>query len=169
MNNIGLGNMARRGIIAVMFVLLVSPVHAAMVSFLVVETGLNDEVASSQYSSLWEGGLMSVFFDAGHIVTNYPITRIDKKPSSDLSGRIGNDFDEAAEGGAEYFILGYLEYEAHGKSAIPTGIILKLYRTDSKELILERNFPAGNSRNLNEEYQLAQNAGRFIISNIKDR
>ena len=164
-----LGSMARYGIMAALFALLVSPAQAAMVSFLVVETGLNDEVASSQYSSLWEGGLMSVFFDAGHIVTNYPVARMDKKPSTDLSGNIGNDLDEAAEGGAEYFILGYLEHQVQGRSAVPTGITLRLYQTDSRKLVFEQSFPAGSGKNLNEEYQLAQNAGRLIISNIKDR
>ena len=165
----GIGNPARYGIMAALFLLLVFPAHASMVSFLVVETGLSDEAASSQYSSLWEGGLMSVFFDAGHIVTNYPVARMDKKPAVDLSGYIGIEFNEAAENGSEYFVLVFLEYQTQGRSALPTESILKLYRTDTKELIFEQSFPAGSARTLNEEYQLAQNAGRLILSNIKDR
>ena len=169
MNFKHLGSMTRCGIIMALLVLLVFPVSASMVSFMVVETGLNDEIVSSQYASLWEGGLMEAFFNAGHIVTNCPITRMDKKPTTDLSGSIRNDFNEAIEGGAEYFILGYLEHQIQGRSAVPTEITIKLYRTDSQELIFEQIFPAGTGRNLNEEYQLAQNAARLIIANIKDR
>ena len=159
----------RLGSLMLLFAILVFPASASMVTFLVVETGLGDEIASSQYSSLWEGGLMEVFFNAGHIVTNYPIARMDKKPAVDLSGNIKLDFDEATEGGAEYFILGFLEHQIQGRSAVPTGITVKLYRTDSRELVFEQSFPAGTGRTQNEEYQLAQNAGRLLISNIKDR
>jgi hypothetical protein len=154
------------GSAAALLMLLIFPVSASMVSFLVVETGLDDRITNTQYSSLWEGGLMAVFFDAGHIVTNYPITRMDKKPASDLSGGIGADFNEAVENGAEYFILGFMEYQG---SAVPVGITLKLYRTSSRELVFERRFPAGTGRSFNEEFQFAQSAGRIIISNIKDR
>ena len=169
MENKHLGSMARFGIVAALLLFLVFPVSASMVSFMVVETGLNDEIVSTQYASLWEGGLMEAFFNAGHIVTNYPITRMDKKPANDLSGSIRNDFNEAIEGGAEYFLLGYLDHQIRGRSAVPTGITIKLYRTDSRELIFEQDFPAGTGRNLNEEYQLAQNTARLIIVNIKDR
>ena len=153
---------------AVLLIFLGFPAYASMVSFIVVETGLNEEASSPQYSSLWEGALMSVFFDAGHIVTNCPIGRIEKKPSSDLSGTLKADFDEAVLGGAEYFILGFLEYQAQKSGAIPREITIKIYRTDSKALVFEQNFPAGTGKNLNEEYQLAQNAGRIIIAHVKD-
>ena len=158
----------RLACISVVLMLLAFPVSASMVSFLVVETGLNEEIRSPQFSSLWEGGLMSVFYDAGHIVTNSPIGRMEKKPSNDLSGTIKADFDEAAEGGAEYFVLGFIEYQINGSAAVPVGMAIKLYKIDSQELIYENNFPAGNGSSLNQEYQFAQNAGRTLIPHIKD-
>ena len=162
-------NIKRLWGMAALLLLLAFPASASMVSFLVVETGLSEESAASQYSSLWEGGLMEVFFNAGHIVSNYPVARMEKRPAKDISGSIESDFNEAAEGGADYFILGFLEYQLNGLTPLPVGISLKLYKTDTKELIFERNFPAGTGKNPNEEYQYAQNAGRIIISNIKDR
>jgi hypothetical protein len=47
-------------------------------------------------------------------------------------------------------------------------MIIKIYRTNTEELIFERNFSAGTGKSLGEEYQFAQNAGRVIISNLKE-
>jgi len=151
---------------AVLFLLLVFPASASMVSFLVVETGLNEETRT-QYGSLWEGGLMDVFFDAGHIVTNYPIARMDKKPEEDLSGSIEVDFYEATQGGADYFVLGFLEFQSKDAS-VPSAMIIKIYNTNTEKMIFEKSFPAGTGKNLGEEYQIAKNAGQVIVSNIKD-
>jgi hypothetical protein len=157
---------------AVLLMFLAFPAAASMVSFVVVETGLNEEVPSPQYSSLWEDGLMAVFFDAGHIVTNSPITRIDKKPSFALSngldGTLKDDFDEAVFGGADYFVLGFLEYNVQTNAIVPNGITIRLYELDSGKLIFEETFPAGTGKNLNDEYQLAKNTGQTIVSHIKE-
>jgi hypothetical protein len=152
--------------IAVLFLLLVFPASASMVSFLVVETGLGEE-ANTQYGSIWEGGLMEVFFDAGHIVTNCPIARIEKRPENDISGPIGNDFFEAAVNGAEYFVLCYLEFQNKSRS-VPNAMVIKIYHINEEKLIYERSFPAGTGRSLGDEYQNALNTGRTIVSNIKD-
>jgi len=154
----------RLGTMAVLLLLLVFPASASMVSFLVVETGLNNE-ANTQYGSLWEGGLMAAFFDAGHIVTNCPIVRMEKRPENDISGNIGNDFFEAAVNGADYFVLCYLEFK---DGSVPNAIVVKIYNINAEKLIFERSFPAGTGKSLNEEYQIAQNAGRIIVSNVKD-
>ena len=159
----------RLGGIAVLLMLLTFPVSASMVSVLVVETGINEGTSSGRYSSLWEGGLMDAFFDAGHIVTNSPIVRMAKKPPRDLTGPVEADFQEAVSGGADYFMLAFLEYKNQGDTAIPVAVVLKLYNSDSQKLVYEQNFPAGTGKNLDEEYQFAQKAGRAIISHIKDR
>jgi len=148
----------------VLLLILVIPASASTVSFLVVETGLNEE-ARTQYGSLWEGGLMEVFFDAGHIVTNYPITRMGKRPAEDLSGAIGLDFNEARVGGADYFILAFLEFK---DSSVPNAMIIKIYSTNTEKLVFERNFSAGTGRNLGEEYQIAKSAGQIIVSNMRE-
>jgi len=151
---------------SVLLMFLVFPVSASMVSFMIVETGLGEKTVT-QYGSIWEGGLMDVFFDAGHIVTNYPIARMEKRPTEDLSGPIERDFNEAVEGGTEYFVLGFLEFQ-NKDGAVPSAIIIKIYSTGTKKLVFERSFNAGTGRNLNEEYQFAKNAGRVIVSNVKD-
>ena len=152
--------------VAALLLLMAFPASAFMVSFMVVETGLGEE-ASSVYAGLWEGGLMEAFFDAGHIVTNAPATRLPGKPANDLSGFLEDDFNDAVSGGAEYFILGYLEYQVN-RGAIPVGMELKLYKTDSRKLLFEHKFPAGSGKDVREEIQIARNAGLTIISQMKD-
>ena len=159
----------RLGVIAVLLMFLAFPASASMVSLLLVETGISEKTSSSQYSSLWEGGLMSVFFDAGHIITNNPIARMEKKPEPDLSGPVATDIEEAVRGGADFFILGFLEYKPQRDRVALSGITLKLYKADSRQIVFEQHFPAGTGKNSNEEYQFAQNAGRIIVSHIKER
>ena len=149
--------------------LLVFPASASTVSFLVVETGLNEESPHVQYSSLWEGGLMETFFNAGHIVTNSPILRMKTKPAQVLSGALKEDFDEAYLGGVDYFILGFLCYKMQDGMAIPFEMAIRVYSTAPQALVFERTFPAGSGRTLNEEYQFAQNAGRVLASQIRER
>lgn len=160
----------RMGGMAVLFALLAFPVSASMVSFSLVETGLSDDVPGSQVTSLWEGGLMSAFFDAGHIVTNSPIARMKDKPAGDsLSGQLMDDFNEAVNGGADYFIMGVLEYQNQGGRAVPIEIAVKVYEADSEKVIYEQRFPAGKGKNLDEEYKNAQDAGRIISSHLSQR
>ena len=149
----------------VLFVFLALPVHASMVSFLLVETGPDSRPSGTQYINVWEGGLMEAFFDAGRIVTNSPILQLETKPVNSLSGPIEVDFNDAVEGGAEYFIVGFLEYRGQGAAA-PAEIHLRIYRTDNRRMIYEQRFPVGIGRSSDEEYLNAQDAGRIILSHL---
>ena len=159
----------RLGSLAVLLVLLAFPVSASMVSFLLVETGLRENAPNNQFSGLWEGGLMAAFFDAGHIVTNSPIVRMETRPPNDISGAVEKDFSEAIAGGADFYVLGFMEYQAMGNRLVPVSIALKLYNTASRSLVFEQNFPAGSGRSNDDEFRLAQNAGRVIISHLEGR
>ena len=155
--------------IALLLMLLTFSSSASMVSFLVVETGLHNGISGPQSSSrLWEEGLMAIFFDAGHIVTNNPILRLDTQVPAEIRGTIVEyDFNEAIMGGAEYVVLGFLEYEVQGARAVPLRMNIKIYSTVPEELVHEQVFPTG--RNTGEENQMVRNAGRTIISYIKER
>ena len=154
--------------LAVLIAFLSFPASADVVSFMVVETGLRERTETTQIASVWEGALMDVFFEAGHIVTNSPITQMDSRPVN-FNDSLRNDFEEAVNGGAEYFILGFLEFGHNGGRTAPVGIQVKIYETGSGDLIYEQGFPAGTGRSLNDEYRLAQDTGRIIISNIRGR
>ena len=159
----------RLGIITVLVTLLVFPLSAYMVSFQLVETGLDHHAAVGEHSRLWESGLMSVFFDAGYIVTSGPITRVDTVSESYLNGLVQVSLTEALEGGASYFVLGFIEYRNQQGRALPVAVDLRVYDSISRQLIHRQNFPAGTGRNNTEEMQLAQSAGMIVISHIEGR
>jgi len=169
MNNILCGKLRckmRLAFFAVLLMFFVFPVSASMVSLTIIETGLNSDKQSPPYSNMWEGGLMAVFFDAGHIITNSPIGRMESKPPADISGTLEYDFREAVLGGAEYFVLGVIDYNS--QRGVPETIDVRVYKTNSRQLIYEQTFKAGGGKNSSEEYQIAVNAGKVIISQLKD-
>ena len=155
--------------VAVLFVLLSFPVSASMVSLLIVETGLNEGVLSTRHSSLWEGGLMSAFFDAGYIVTSGPIARMERNGQAYLNGQIEAGLHYAASGGADFLVMGFIEYNTQRGRALPVSILIKLYDSNTRQLIHQQNFPAGAGRNNTEEMRHAQGVGQVIIARMKDR
>jgi len=152
---------------AMLLTVLIFPASASMVSFLVVEAGLNEGAPTTQYGTIWEDGLMSSFFEAGLIVTNSPILRVSEKPEATLTGAARVDFYEAVQGGAEYFILCIIGYEFQGRRMVPVEITIKTYRTDTQERLFEQRFPVGRGRSRGEEIRNAQTAGRIVISQIR--
>ena len=160
----------RLGMAALLFVFLGFPLSAAMVSFMVVEVGLRQDASRSEYSSVWEDGMMGVFFDAGHIVSNSPVTRIEKISEGILPPEVQADYQDAWRGGADYFVLVLLEYALQGGVVRPQGALVKVFaaRESSGNLIYEGRF-AGTGSSLREESVRAQETARIIMNQIKDR
>ena len=161
-------NYKRLGTLTLLLILLYTPAFASLVSFSFVETGIGNEITGTQHGSVWEGGLMEVFFNAGYIVTNSPLLRVERKPDQALSGNILSEFEDAVEGGAEFFVLGFLECEAEGGRAIPIHMTIIIYETDSREQIFEHIFPISNVRTLAQEFEFAKDVGIIILNQIKD-
>jgi hypothetical protein len=127
-----------------------SPLAAATLHFVVVETGIGlppaEEPGSArtgqtvlESSALWEAGLFDVGFEAGHIVSNSPVLRMNRAGGADFPGKeaprrefpdeLRADMEAAAAGGADYFILALLAYPAGnpGGNLRPEGVSLRLY------------------------------------------
>ncbi|MCL2374087.1 MAG: hypothetical protein FWC65_02440, partial [Treponema sp.] len=79
------------------------------------------------------------------------------------------DFDEAVRAGANYFIVGFIEYNTARGRAVPVGISVKVYDSATRQRIHEENFPAGSGRNLGDEMNMAQDAGRAMVSRMEGR
>jgi len=125
--------MFKRIIIAVIIgILLTFSVSAATVSFYVVEAGKNEE-ADTKMSELWETAFMDVFFDAGYIISNAPIMRIEKSPSNILQIL---DFKEASLCGIDYMLIVLLDYKAALPS--PEEVSFYIYKVTKREKVLER-------------------------------
>lgn len=145
------------------------PAHSSMVSVLVIETGLGEESVAKDYSTLWEDGIMGVFFEAGYIVTNGSVIRLGTGGIKEFPDEAQADFYEASEGGAEYFVLVLLEYKNQDGTFKPSGVFLKLYGTIPRKLIYEERFSTGQTADSREEHTRAREAARVLISHIKDR
>lgn len=145
--------------------------YAATVSFVVVETGLPDEAVVSRHSLLWEDGLLEVFFDSGHIISNAPMMRLPEKPAALFPDEAEAVMEEALEGGAEYFIVALLDYEeASGReSAALQNVSLRLFRTSSSRMLYERQYAVKNTKSNKEEYSNVKKTVKGLVPHLKDR
>ncbi|MDR2101562.1 MAG: hypothetical protein LBP43_03230 [Treponema sp.] len=162
----------RAGGVLCLSLLLSVPLSAATVSFLVIETGLWEEEGRNEFSTLWESGLMDVFFESGHIVSNAPIMRLPVKPEGEFPEDARRDLDEAREGGAEFFVLALLDYtgsSAAGSRRHPGFIALKLFRIDPYGLLFEEAYTGRVTASANEEFFNAKEAAQTIIPHLWDR
>ena len=157
--------MAKRTITAAfMSIFLVFGVEAEMVSFLVVETGLPQEGERKQHSEHWEDSLLDVFFEAGHIVSNSPVLRLDSKPSGEIINAVTADMDEAKEGGADYFIIAQLDY-APG-SQTPDEISLVLFRIVPYKKIYEKQITGKKYKSAKEETDDLKKIARGLVPHL---
>ncbi len=118
--------------IVIIGILFTFSVSAATVSFYVVEAGINEE-ADKRVSELWETAFMDVFFDAGYIISNAPIMRLDKSPSNILQIV---DFKEASVCGIDYMLIVLLDFKVGLPS--PEEVSFYIYKVNKKEKVLER-------------------------------
>jgi len=135
--------------VLLMGIFLVIGVEAAMVSFLVIETGLPQEVALSQHSERWENALLDVFFDAGHIVSNSVPLRLETKPSGEIQKTVEADIEEARNGGVDYFIIAQLDFTPDLQ--IPGEISFTLLKITPYEKIYEKQVTGKTYRSVREE------------------
>jgi hypothetical protein len=119
-----------------------SPVFCANVSVLVVETGLRDGRPAfySEATSLWETGLMDVFFEEGHIVTNAQAIALEKKPGKEFEDEIQSYVIDAGDAGMDYFVLAYLSYEPDHDGKLsgrpkPAGIEFNLFNINLSKCV----------------------------------
>ena len=133
------------------FVIITFPLYSANVSFLVIETGLSSDSPASQYSTLWENNLLDVFFEYGHIVTNSPILRLSHVPDEGFPDEAERDFEYAREGSMDYFLVAIVHHPA------PHNVSLRLFRTNSQEMLMEYNYTDRTYRSKKEETDTIQN------------
>ena len=136
------------------FIFSVFPLNAANISFLVIETGLPRGSRTNQYSTMWENGLLDVFFDSGYIVTNAPIMRLYETPGDNFPYEAERDFRGAGDGGMDYFIIAIINYPSPRGAANPRPltVTLRLFNTSSEEMIHEQIITNMTGRNTRDEF-----------------
>jgi hypothetical protein len=143
------------------------PVRAATVSLIVIETGAAEETAAEKNGretlESWETGMMNVFFEAGHIVSNAPAVRLLQPPDGDMPPEARREFDEADSGGADYFIVLRLDYGAETEK--PDQISLELYKIHPRGLIYGKNYVPALAGNFPTAVTLARTLIPYIRGN----
>jgi len=153
------GLMLKRVVIAVIIgILLIFSINAATVSFYVIETGVNEDFDIKQSQSIqWENAFLDVFFDAGYIISNAPILRIEKKPSDVLQVV---DIEEAVDYGVDYMLIVLLEYKKDLKE--PIEVSFYIYRVTRKEKVIEKKIIIKRESSQNDYNNMKTVAKGFI-------
>ena len=150
----------------VIFGILVSGnISASLVAFHIVETGIPESGAAYEYTQLWENAFMDVFFDAGYIVSNAPIIRIETKPDIGIFDYIINDIAEIRRWGVDYILITQLDYT--GDSRLPAQIKFIIYKVTSNETILERNIEGRTYRSAREGQDDIRSIIRGLVPYIR--
>jgi hypothetical protein len=138
----------------------------ATVSCLVIETGLPSGGPKNQYSIMWENNLMEVFYNTGHIVSNARMIRLGQKPEESFPWEAERDYDEARENGMDYFLIAIIEHPAAG-TASPQVVCLRLFSTDSQELVKEQVYSENRPKSAKEENESIKRTISLLADQIR--
>jgi hypothetical protein len=126
-------------------------IEASVISFYVIETGLQTEGAKNRNSVLWENAFMDVFFDSGYIVSNYPMMRLSSKPEGNIIEASGFDADEAKDAGVDYILVTQLYYD--NAQLPPSVITFYIFRVNNHQIIYEKQITRMASKPEKDAYE----------------
>ena len=145
---------------------------AAMVSFVVVETGLPEDMEYSNQSIVWENAFMDVFFESGHIISNFPIIRLVSKPQNDILYEIDFNFEDGRAMGIDFLIIALLDFDADSQSEVsrlqaPKEISFFIFNVNTGEKSYERQIAGKTYRSASEELNDIKSIARGLIPFVR--
>ncbi|MDR2553484.1 MAG: hypothetical protein LBD31_10030 [Treponema sp.] len=164
--------MKKRCIVLFLLAGILIPLPAATISVLVIETGLPPGMGATESASVWESGLMDAFFDAGHIVSNAPILRLEETPGSEFPPEVRRDFDAARIGGSDFFVMVLIKYRGvppETEQEEPREITIKLFSVSSGKLIYEMSAAAKAWGSSQEAFLDAKRNAGYLIPRLSRR
>ena len=154
--------MSKVAVIAlIMCIFLGFSAEASMVSFCVIETGLPSEIEERRQSVFWENAFMDVFFDAGHIVSNAPIMRLESKPSGDIIQEF--DIMEFRRAGIDFMIIARLDYNI---DLTLSDVSFFIYKVNTENKINETRLDRMPPKNEKDEYAYMKSIAKGLIKFI---
>jgi hypothetical protein len=141
--------------------------RASTISLLVIETGRRGAENPGESSLLWENGVINACFEAGHIVTNAPMLRLEENPPGEIPEEARQDLDEAVRGGMEYLIIALLDYKGKDGTFTLDRVSLKLFKTLPYRMIAEEPVSTVPPALPREELKNAEKAALSLISHIE--
>jgi hypothetical protein len=146
-----------------------SPLAAATVSVMVIETGLPSEKEITPSASVWESGVMDAFFSAGYIVFNTPILKLKEIPRSGLPQEARAELEAAQLGGSDLFVVVHLSYSGTILNPFDSGeqaktVFMAVFDVSTEEMLYETSVGLSNMKNPRDEFWIAkQNMGNIIL------
>ena len=145
---------------------------AAMVSFFVIETGLPEEMDFINHSIVWENAFMDVFFEAGHIISNFPIMRLLAKPQDDILYEIDFNLEDGRAMGIDFIIITLLDFDSAGQSEVsrlqtPKEISFFIFNVNTGEKSYERQIAGKTYRSASEELNDIKSIARGLIPFVR--
>jgi hypothetical protein len=126
-------------------------IEASVISFYVIETGLQTEGTGNRNSVLWENAFLDVFFDSGYIVSNYPMMRLSSKPEGSIIEASGFDADEAKDAGIDFILVTQLDYD---NALLPPSVItFYIFRVSNHQVIYEKRIAGIAERPEKDAYE----------------
>jgi hypothetical protein len=129
----------------------------------VLETGAAAAAAKGP-AGLWEEGIMEVFFNDGHIISNAKTRKITTFPKQEFPEEALRDFQEADEGGSEFFIVALLSYgdKVAGRNPVPESVTLRLYNVNPYQFLTEKIIEEKSDTPVEDALNIARNCARDI-------
>jgi len=135
---------------------------ASMVSFYFIETGLPDNGNENQHSLLWESAFMDVFFEAGYIVSNTPVLRLENKPQGDILRQV--NMHTVRNAGIDFLLIAQFDFNS---DMIPSEISFYIYKVNPREKLFERKIDVrAGRRPSREEFEYMKSVARGLVPYI---
>jgi hypothetical protein len=135
--------------------------NAATVSIMVVETGGS---GAGGMATFWESGIMNELFESGHIVSNAPAVWVPHTDGRELPAEARRELNEAANGGADYFVVILLANKDGTETPEPEKLVLYIYKIRPRSLLYNEKYVAGPI--LKEGIPDTGNLARTLVSQI---
>jgi hypothetical protein len=107
---------------------------------MVVETGGS---GAGGMATLWESGIMNELFEAGHIVSNAPAAWVPHTDGGELPTEVRRELNEAANGGADYFVVILLANKDGAETPELEELALYIYKIRPRSLLYIEKYVVG--------------------------
>lgn len=161
----------------IVFVILgILPLHAWGESLCLAVVEQKGAKERYEASTVWEGALMGVFFNAGHIVSSFPIALVEERP-------LYQDIYQAKEGGAAFFIVCIINYggspskegsvkEENRSYISPREVVVQIFTTKDGKKVFEKyyEYPIDERESsIQEDIRRAQYVGLELVDFLRKR
>ena len=152
-------------LLSIMLLLACTGIGAETVCVIIDSPKTGEIGRNSQYLRLVEEGLMSTFFDAGHIAFNTAPANVENYIAK--NDALAGPVMLARSGGATRLVIAHLDYytESENKNVFPQAVNFKLVNVDNSAVIGKGRLQADNETEIetSEKEFMSKDEKRFYL------